>query len=253
MDSKSIKKVIATVWNEGASEYDNSYAHGIKSLEEKEEWKKLLSNVIGLDKAKILDVGAGTGFLSILLGELGYTCKGIDLSIGMLKEAIRKAKEASLTNVKFEIGDAEEIKEKDNSFDVVINRHLLWTLPNPKKAINEWIRVTKKGGKVVIIDGDWFYDSKINKFKIFLGKSLTMLTQFKNPFKHSGSYDKELIAKLPMMHDENARKIDELIKETGLAMKIFSAKEVEKAEQKAMPLSEKLKNPYKRKVIVIYK
>ncbi len=39
------------------------------------------------------------------------------------------------------------------SFDLAISRHVLWTLPHPEAAIDEWIRVLRPGGRLVVVDG----------------------------------------------------------------------------------------------------
>ena len=75
-----------------------------------------------------------TGFVSLLLAELGHTCKGVDLSENMLSKAKEKAEKAGFHDVTFAIGDAEDTKEPADQYDVVINRHLVWTLPHPEKA-----------------------------------------------------------------------------------------------------------------------
>jgi ubiquinone/menaquinone biosynthesis C-methylase UbiE len=45
--------------------------------------------------------------------------------------------------------------ERDGSFDVVVTRHLVWTLVDPRAAFVEWLRVLKPGGRVLIVDGDF--------------------------------------------------------------------------------------------------
>lgn len=145
MNDKTIKKNITRLWNQAYINYDDCYAHGLKSEEEKQEWLRFLRKVIGKQPCSILDVGAGTGFVSLLLAELGHTCKGVDLSENMLSKAKEKAEKAGFHNVTFAIGDAEDTKESADQYDVVINRHLVWTLPHPEKAIKEWKRVLKPG------------------------------------------------------------------------------------------------------------
>ena len=76
MNDKTIKKNITKLWNQAYINYDDCYAHGLKSEEEKQEWLRFLRKVIGKQPCSILDVGAGTGFVSLLLAELGHTCKG---------------------------------------------------------------------------------------------------------------------------------------------------------------------------------
>lgn len=249
-NSLEVKNKISTIWDKCGNSYDNDYAHGLKSEKEKQEWLKLLDSMIPVKPSKILDVGAGTGFLSLLLSELGHQCKGIDLSEGMLSRAKLKAQESGFKELVFEIGDAENLSEPDNRYDVVINRHLVWTLPHPKKAIAEWARVLKPGGRLIIIDGDWFHDSFINRVKIILGTCMVSVKEGKNAFKNVGNYDDELISKLPMMHDENARQLVDMAKKSGLDIEVRDAKAVEKAEKEIMSLGYRLKNPYKRTIII---
>ena len=111
MNDKTIKQNITRLWNQAYINYDDCYAHGLKSEEEKKEWLRFLRKVIGKQPCSILDVGAGTGFVSLLLAELGHTCKGIDLSENMLSKAKEKAEKAGFHNVTFAIGDAEDTKE----------------------------------------------------------------------------------------------------------------------------------------------
>ena len=52
---------------------------------------------------------------------------------------------------------------EDESFDVIISRNLTWNLPHPEMAYKEWLRVLKKGGKLLNFDANWYgylYDDK---------------------------------------------------------------------------------------------
>jgi SAM-dependent methyltransferase len=42
------------------------------------------------------------------------------------------------------------------SFDAITNRHLLWTLREPEKALANWLALLRPGGRLVAIDGFWF-------------------------------------------------------------------------------------------------
>lgn len=251
--SFDIKKEISLVWDEEYKLYDSCYQHGIKSDAEEREWMLLLDALMGESRKTVLDVGAGTGFLSIFIGRLGHSCKGIDLSEGMLSAAREKAEKEGLSNLVFEIGDAEETGEPDRQYDVVINRHLVWTLPHPEKAIAEWMRVLKPGGRLIIIDGDWFYDKLGNRIKIFLGKLLVSIQEQRNGFAGHGDYSEEVIRKLPMMHSRNAMQLETMVRNTGAKVRVLDAEAVEAAERKAMPLAYRLMNPYKRKIIIAEK
>lgn len=98
--------------------------------------------------AKILELGCGTG-------DLWYrNCNNIkddwnitlsDFSKGMLLSAKKKL-EAIKHNFIFEEIDAQDIPYKDESFDVVIARHMLYFVPDIEKALSEIKRVLIKGG-----------------------------------------------------------------------------------------------------------
>ena len=146
------KQKVRENWNVHAKDYDEQYQHGLKSAGEREAWMKLLAQLIPEKNARILDVGAGTGFLSLMLAQLGHQVKGVDLSPGMLDKAKKKAKTAKLANIEFAEGDAEALEEPSEKYDIVINRHLLWAMPNPKQAVSEWARVLKPGGRLLVLE-----------------------------------------------------------------------------------------------------
>jgi ubiquinone/menaquinone biosynthesis C-methylase UbiE len=105
--------------------------------------------------ADVLDLGCGTGSLSLLLAEQGHRPVGVDLSPLMVEQARRK-----LTAAGFDItvmtGDASDPPaEAGHSFDVILVRHLLWTLPDPEGALRRWIGLLRPGGRLVLVEGRW--------------------------------------------------------------------------------------------------
>jgi ubiquinone/menaquinone biosynthesis C-methylase UbiE len=99
-----------------------------------------------------LDVGCGTGFLSLELAGRGHRVTGLDFAPSMIERAERKAAELGFA-VRFEQGDAEQMPFAPASFDLVISRHVLWTLPHPEAAVDDWLRVLRPGARLVIVDG----------------------------------------------------------------------------------------------------
>lgn len=250
MDNRTIKTDIADNWNQAYVNYDDCYAHGLKSEGEKREWLRLLDRLIPEKPCEILDVGAGTGFVSLLLAEQGQHCKGLDLSENMLSLARKKAVQAGYQNVTFAIGDAEETGEESGRYDVVINRHLVWTLPHPEQAIREWKRVLRPGGKLIILEGNWHYNRVPDRISVFFGKCLLSLQEHRNAFSHQGDYDETLKASLPMMKSRNAKRLSSMVAEAGFSVTVQPLTDVDRAEKSAMPLGYRLLNPHKRIAVV---
>lgn len=138
-------KVIEEVWNKHAEGYDSK--HNI--LEDTKVWSEVLKSYIGENKnQKVLDIGTGTGFLASVAAETGYRCTGVDLAYQMIDIAKASAKEKAL-DIDFLICDWSELPFEDNSYDIIINRCVLWTLFTPEKTLNEWKRVLKPGGTLM--------------------------------------------------------------------------------------------------------
>lgn len=144
-----VKSQIREWWNNAEHNYDAIAAHGVHSETEKENWKEAITQLLGTEnKLKILDMGTGTGFLALLLAEMGYEVTGADWAESKLDKAKEKMKKAG-SSVNFVVEDAENLSFEAEQFDVVVSRHLIWTLANPASAFKEWTRVTKIGGKVL--------------------------------------------------------------------------------------------------------
>ena len=98
-----------------------------------------------------LDVGCGTGFLALQLAGLGHRAVGVDGAEAMLTVARAKASQAGLA-IDFRLADAAELPFAPASFDLVIERHVLWTLPDPAAALADWARVLRPGGRLILIE-----------------------------------------------------------------------------------------------------
>ena len=120
-----------------------------------ERWLYEIKNQLPQDRnLRILDVGCGAGFFSVLLAKEGYQVTGVDLTPDMVENARTLAAEEK-TDCEFLVMDAENLRFADESFDVVISRNLTWTLPDVKSAYREWVRVLKKGGILLNFDANY--------------------------------------------------------------------------------------------------
>ena len=100
---------------------------------------------------RILEVGVGTG---ISLPDYDRKCRlfGVDISEGMLRKAEERVSELGLSNVEgLAVMDAENLSFPDASFDVIVAQYVITTVPNPEAALNEFARVLKPGGEIILV------------------------------------------------------------------------------------------------------
>lgn len=116
--------------------------------------RKIVEGIVEKIKSgTILDLGSGTGFLSIEIGKRSPSLQvyGIDISRQMVKIARGQAKEGK--NVQFKLGDAAELPFEDNSIDFIVSIASLHHWTRPAQVFNECYRVLKIGKEAWIYDG----------------------------------------------------------------------------------------------------
>jgi SAM-dependent methyltransferase len=151
MTTGSVSEEIQQFWDDDAAVYDHSPEHHPRRPHEQAAWSATLRRLLPDPPARVLDAGAGTGFLSLLLAAQGYQVTAMDLSAGMLEKLRAKAARQGLD---VEIVQADAASPPDGPFDAVVERHLLWTLPDPAAALAAW-RQAVPTGRLVLIEGTW--------------------------------------------------------------------------------------------------
>lgn len=141
-------------WDARAATFDREPGHGLHSQDQRQAWLHVLARLTDGTPRRVLDVGCGTGFLALLLAGLGHTVTGIDLAPQMLNFARQKALRAELA-VQFRLENAMSLSDPNGCYDLVVARHVIWTLPDPARAVGEWLRVLRKGGRLALIEGKW--------------------------------------------------------------------------------------------------
>ena len=149
-----IKELVRQHWDWRAADFDLEASHGLLNDTQSRAWHELMSRIAGEEALDVLDVGCGTGFLSLLLAELGHRVTGIDVADAMLTMARRKAAALGLT-VDFRNSDAEAPELPASGFDLIVERHVLWTLPRPAFALESWRQLLRPGGRLLLIEGHW--------------------------------------------------------------------------------------------------
>jgi phosphatidylethanolamine/phosphatidyl-N-methylethanolamine N-methyltransferase len=100
---------------------------------------------------RILEVGVGTG-LSLPDYSPNSRVFGIDISEPMLRRAHERVDERGLCNVEgLAVMDAADMSFPENSFDVVVAQYVITTVPDPEAALDEFARVLKPGGEIVLV------------------------------------------------------------------------------------------------------
>lgn len=239
LEEAHIKKQITHMWDESAVTFDSHYGHKVKSNEESEAWTNMFKSLIPAGKLKILDVGCGTGEISVLFAQMDNDVTGIDLSEKMMDVGRQKALSKGL-DIKFINGDAENPPFGEGTFDVLVTRHLLWTLPNPEKAVVNWNRVLRKGGCALVIDGIWDDGSLNIRIRRFLSNAGTFIFERQNPWKKH-NYSKELKASLPNADGTSLERSTEYLRNAGFAgLKSHDISHIRKIQKQEMPLWNKI-------------
>ncbi|MBK0391020.1 class I SAM-dependent methyltransferase [Ramlibacter algicola] len=136
-----------------------------KALWEKGDFTKLaatmresgdrLVEAIGVTRGmKVLDLGCGDGTTALPEARRGADVLGVDIARNLVEAGNRRATEAGLQNVRFVEGDACDLSPIENgSFDLVVSIFGAMFAPKPDDVAREMVRVTKKGGRIVM--GNW--------------------------------------------------------------------------------------------------
>lgn len=148
------KAYIEDYWTKRSEGFANLRQKELHS-EKYQRWEReVLSQLPAGENLKILDIGCGAGFFSILLAKHGHQVIGIDLTESMIEEAKTLAKAEGI-KAHFQVMDAEKLDFANESFDVVISRNLTWTLPHPQEAYSQWMRVLKENGVLLNYDAEY--------------------------------------------------------------------------------------------------
>jgi ubiquinone/menaquinone biosynthesis C-methylase UbiE len=250
-DRGDFKRDLTRHWDRGALTYDAIPGHGLIHDDEYRAWRRTLAAILGdpahadVPRLRVLDVGTGTGSMALLAAELGHDVTGVDLSEKMLDQARAKAGSSGL-GVSWQIGDAEALPTDLRGFDVVLNRHLLWTLPDPGRAIEAWSDALVPGGLVAVIDGVIRKRPTAARVAARIAEALLrVLPSTDAPTDHA--YPHDAFRQLPLARRPDTSAAVDLARGAGLEnVRVRWLPEVDRVERAHRNTLEQLANPWRR-------
>jgi len=174
----------------------------------------------------VLDVGCGSGRFCVLASSLqAKKVYGIDSS--KINIDYNKKKFKKFTNIKFLFGDNTDLKIKRNFSDITISQGVIHHTKDMFKSLNELIRVTKKGGKILLlVYGEhgmrWSLIKKLRPISNIIGKKEIIKTMKKNNFPTNNI--KHFIDDLfvPIQVQTGINHLTKYLKEKKLKVKIWN-------------------------------
>ena len=182
---------IRRYWDDDAAGYDAVPNHHPTDPGVLAAWTAALATLLPPPRARVLDCGAGTGFLSLVAARLGHAVVAVDLSEEMLARLETKAAAEGL-GVETFTGPAE--RPPSGPFDAVMERHLLWTLPDPVAALAAW-RDVAPHGTLVSVEGIWGPADPIERLRGLLRSRAARLT---GRHEHHAPYPSHVTARVPL-------------------------------------------------------
>jgi demethylmenaquinone methyltransferase / 2-methoxy-6-polyprenyl-1,4-benzoquinol methylase len=139
--------LVQAMFDRVAPRYD--LANALLSLGQDAHWRRVTALAARPEGARALDVAAGPGNVAAELVARGaHEVVALDLSLAMLAEGASRGHE----RIRWVNGDAQRLPLPDASFDVVTISFGLRNVPDPVRALEEFARVLRPGGRVVLCE-----------------------------------------------------------------------------------------------------
>ena len=120
----------------------------------------------------VLDVGSGTGALAAALAAVAPSSRVIGIDPAAPYVAVAQARHPGEDLIRFEVGDAQQLRFPDDSFDRTLSLLVLNFIPDPTKALDEMIRVTRPGG--VVASAVWDYGQGMEMLRVFWDEAVAL-------------------------------------------------------------------------------
>lgn len=135
--------------------FNNQYSHNkeyVLSFWQKSYIKRIREDLLNkqFKNKKLLDVGAGGGYVSIEMAKLGLRVVSLDISSESINILQRQKRRLHLKNFSVLLSGAEDIPLPNKSVDYIVANAILEHIVQEKKTISEWLRILKEGGRIFL-------------------------------------------------------------------------------------------------------
>jgi ubiquinone/menaquinone biosynthesis C-methylase UbiE len=144
--SEGVKRKVSKLYDNIHEQHDPTREKGMSKLT-----NLLLNNLEIPENPTILDLGCGSGYSTFELARhCNYTgdFHGVDISPTSIRNAVQSAKQKEISNISFHIGDVEELRFPESTFDIVLSNMCFQFIQDKKRALSEAYRVLRPRGLV---------------------------------------------------------------------------------------------------------
>ena len=122
---------------------------------------RAIDEIINVDGLDVLDLGAGTGRLTLLLGRRAKSIRAFDASAEMLRVCLERLIASGLSNWEVNVADHRQLPVPDHSIDLVVSGWsvsylAVWNQENGKSELDKWFiemkRVLSEGGVIILLE-----------------------------------------------------------------------------------------------------
>jgi ubiquinone/menaquinone biosynthesis C-methylase UbiE len=249
----TLRDEIRDYWSLRAPTFDEQVGHEIFSEAERQAWRDLILRHLGPGEGQsALDLASGTGVISHLLHSVGFRVTGLDWSEAMLNQARTKAAKRG-ADIRFVMGDAERTLEKPESYDVLVTRHLVWTLVDPRAAFREWHSLLKPGGRLLIVDGDFVSNTLVKRMIRLVEKLVPGLAGAPHAPDAMREAHERILNRVYFSKGARAHEVAALLHEAGFAQTIIDRdlKQIHRQQAKNLPLLKGLERATQHRYAVL--